>query len=140
MPYFLVLPLFLLAVLGFVTLTVVCAAVSSLKPGLPYAWRIGVGACCGCLLANIPVFALYFVPVALQAMDAHPEPGTARNGVAIAFVAALLVGPFVASALGFLGGAWVGYAAARRLGRGAITASGTGTSGEHGVTSEPPAP
>lgn len=75
MPYFPVLPLFLLAVAGFVTLTVVCSAVPGLRPGLPYAWRVR-----RLSPRQRAVFALCFVPGALQAIDAHPEPGSARNG------------------------------------------------------------
>src|SRR5947209_8475684 len=88
--------------------TIVCATVPKLRWALPFAWRVLVWSGAGCVLANLPVFALYAVPLALERSGLTPAPGTTSNVLGVALAAGLLLGPIVASAAGFLGGALFG--------------------------------
>ncbi len=114
MPYFFVLP-----VVGFVVLllggfAVVCRAAPSLRPLFPFAWRILLWSTVGVVVANAAVFLLYLVP-AFAPEELAADPGA--GGLLKVFLAAgLLVGPLVASAVGFMAGSTVGvYLALRAL-------------------------
>jgi MFS family permease len=113
-PYFLVLPVFVLAMLVLSISTVVCATVPRLRPALPFLWRVLVWSGAGCIVANLPVLALYTVPYLLERRGFVSEPGNAGNVLRVVLAAGLLIGPFVASAAGFVGGAAFGVWRASR--------------------------
>jgi|SRR6185312_2237825 len=114
-PYFFILPAFVLAILALSTATIVSAMVRRFHFVFPFAWRVLVWSAAGCILANIPVFALYFLPVGLERGGVMPKAGTARTAVGIALATGLLVGPFVATAAGFFAGAaWGAWRASRQ--------------------------
>ena len=114
MPYFIILPLFVLAVVGLSAATVVVACVPRLRPTLPIVWRVLLWSSLGVVLANIPVFGLYFVPLLLERTHMTPAEGSGMSYLKYGLVAGLLVGPFIASAAGFVGGSYVGVSLARR--------------------------
>ncbi len=108
MPYFFVLPMFVLTMLALSVATVLCATVPKLRWALPFAWRVLVWSGMGCIFANVPVFALYALPLALDRTGLTPESEYAMNALRIVLVAGLLLGPIVASAVGFFGGTLFG--------------------------------
>jgi MFS family permease len=108
MTYFFVLPVFVLAMLALAVAAILCATVPKLRWALPFAWRVLVWSGVGCVLANLPVFALHAVPFALERSGLTPAQGTTKNLLGVAFAAGLLFGPIVASAAGFFGGALFG--------------------------------
>jgi len=60
------------------------------------------------VVANIPVFALYFVPGALERTGTIPAPGFGRSALSALLAGGLLLGPIVASGVGFFGGVAAG--------------------------------
>lgn len=106
MPYFLVLPVVGAVVLLLGGFAVACRLTPSLRPLFPFAWRILLWSTAGVVAANGAVFLLYLVPAFL------PEELAADQGVGgmlkIFIAAGLLVGPLVASALGFMAGSTLG--------------------------------
>ncbi len=94
--------------------TIVCGIVPRLRWALPFAWRVLVWSGTGCILANVPVFALYAVPLALDRSGLTPEPGNARGALGVVLGVGLLLGPIVASAAVFFGGALFGVWRASR--------------------------
>ncbi len=116
MPYFFVLPIVGLVVLLLGGFAIACRATPSLRPLFPFAWRILVWSTAGVVVANAAVFLLYLVPAFA------PEELAAAQGAGgllkIFLAAGLLVGPLVATALGFMVGSTVGvYLALRALRR-----------------------
>src|SRR5262249_60806193 len=99
------------------TMTLLCAIVPGLRSGFPYAWRVWLCSSLGCVVANIPVFALYFVPGALERTGTTPAPGFGRSVLSVVLAGGLLLGPIFASGVGFLGGAAAGLFLAARAAR-----------------------
>lgn len=87
MAYFLLLPAWILALLGMIAATIATRAVPRWAPAYPFAWRILLGSTVGVLAANGALLGV-FLPVARTA-DAggggvrrrvpHPDPGTHRG-------------------------------------------------------------
>lgn len=115
MPYFVILPVFVLAMLLESLGLALCALVPRLRRALPYGWRVLVGSAVGFLTANAASLLFGVVPVlcatALGIDRDHPAAGI----VAGFTILGLFLGPLVVSPLGFLGGAWVGWRRARRV-------------------------
>jgi hypothetical protein len=63
------------------------------------------------------VFGLYFVPSVLQRANIAPAEGASHTVLTVILAGGLLVGPFIASAIGFLGGAVLGLWFAARVSR-----------------------
>jgi len=116
-PYFIVAAGFILAVALLATITLLCALVPGLRSGFPYAWRVWLWSSVGCVVANIPVFALYFVPGALERTGTTPAPGFGRSVLSVGLAGGLLLGPIVASGVGFFVGAAAGLFLAARATR-----------------------
>jgi len=116
-PYFFVAAGFVLATLLLAAITLACAVVPGLRPGLPFAWRTWLSSSVGCVVANVPVFGLYFVPAALERSDAMPAKGVGRSLPNVTLAGGLLFGPILASAAGFAGGAAAGLVLALRATR-----------------------
>lgn len=125
MAYFLILPLWLASVLVMAAVAVATRVLRGGSAAFPYAWRILLWSSLGFLTAN----GLLLGGCALVASAAGAGAGAAHPLVGLGLVAALLLGPIVASAAGFGGGALVGFVLAwrsRRLGgegRGTIVTS-----------------
>ena len=112
MPYFFILPAFGIAVLLLVGFTVACRIAPSLEPMFPFAWRIMLWSTVGFVVANAVVLLLFLVP-AFAPECAQGDPG-AREASRIGLAAGLLLGPFIASALGFMAGSTFGVFLALR--------------------------
>ncbi len=114
MPYFFVLPALGGVVLLLGGFAVACRAAPTLRPLFPFAWRILLWSTVGVLVANGAVFLLYLVPV--FAPEEIAADHGARGLLKVFLAAGLLVGPLVASALGFMVGSTFGvYQALRAL-------------------------
>ena len=114
MPYFFVILVFLIAAIGLSAASILAAVVPRLRPGFPFLWRVLLWSTAGFILANIPVFGLYFVPLLLERTGMTPSSGSSGSFLKLALAGGLLFGPLVASGLGFLGGAAIGVWLARR--------------------------
>jgi len=60
------------------------------------------------VVANVPVFALYFVPGTLERTGTTPAPGPGRSVLSVVLAGGLLLGSIIASDVGFVGGAAAG--------------------------------
>ncbi len=118
MPYFFILPVVAGIVLLLGGFAIACRLAPSLRPLYPFAWRILVWSTAGVVAANAAVLLLFLVP-AVAPEDLAADRG-AGAPLKIFLAAGLLVGPLVATALGFMVGSTVGvYLALRALrGRG----------------------
>lgn len=112
MPYFFILPAFGIAVLLLAGFAIACRVVPSLGPLFPFAWRILLWSTVGFAVANGAVLLLFLVP-AFAPEGAPGDPG-AREALRIGLAAGLLLGPFIASALGFMAGSTFGVFLALR--------------------------
>ena len=112
MPYFFIIPPFGIAVLLLAGFTVACRVAPSLTPLFPFAWRILLWSTVGFAVANGAVLLLFLVP-AFTPAAAPADPG-AREALRIGVAAGLLLGPFIASALGFMAGSTLGVFLALR--------------------------
>jgi hypothetical protein len=84
MPYFFVLPIFILTIAGLSTASVIAACVPRLRPALPFLWRVLLWSSPGFLLANIPVLCLDFVPLLLERTNFTPPEGSPRSFLTLA--------------------------------------------------------
>ncbi len=112
MPYFFVLPVVGVVVLLLGGFALACRLLPSLRPLFPFAWRILLWATVGVVAANGAVFALYLVP-AFAPEGLAADQGT-RGFLKMILAAGLLVGPLVATALGFMAGSTLGVFLALR--------------------------
>lgn len=112
MAYFFILPAFGVAVLLLGGFAIACRVAPSLNPLFPFAWRILLWSTVGFAVANGAVLLLFLVP-AFAPAAAPGDPG-AREALKIGLAAGLLVGPFIASALGFMAGSTFGVFLALR--------------------------
>lgn len=106
MTYFLVLPLFILWVLGACAMTAASRYVPQLRLLFPWVWRICLWATLGVIAANaVMVWALTI----LGSVD-HPfMPGSFADELSrLAIGVAVLAGPLLASAAGWSAGALLG--------------------------------
>jgi len=115
-PYFFILPAFGVTVVLLGGFTIACKAAPSLHPLFPFAWRILLWSTVGFAAANGAVLLLFLVP-AFAPEGVAGDPG-ARGVLKIGLAAGLLVGPFIASALGFMAGSTFGAFLALRSLRG----------------------
>src|SRR5262245_17993318 len=96
-------------------LSLICAVIPAFRRAYPYAWRMTVWSVIGCVVANIPILALYPVPPMLAPAATNPGALT-RVGLAALFLT-LFLGPVVASVIGYGGGVflgiWLGHLATR---------------------------
>lgn len=114
MPYFLILPIFAVAMCAEGVGVLLCAAIPALRRALPYGWRMLVGSLLGFLTANLASLLVGVVPVlCAAAMGIGKDDPGARVAAGFALLG-LFFGPLIVSPLGFLGGAWVGLRRARR--------------------------
>jgi len=104
-PYFMVAAGFILAVAPSQPSRSYVRLSPGLRSGFPYAWRVWLCSSLGCVVANIPVFALYFVPGALERTAITPAHGFGRSVLSVVLAGGLLLGPIIASGVGFFGGA-----------------------------------
>jgi len=114
-PYFIVAVGFILAVVLLATITP--SVQLFLRSGFPFAWRVWLWSSLGCVVANVPVFVLYFLPEALERTGTTPPPGLGRNVGSVVLAGGLLLGPIIASVAGFVGGAAAGLVLAARATR-----------------------
>ncbi len=112
MPYFFVLPVVGVVVLLLGGFALACRVTPSLRPLFPFAWRILAWSTVGVVTANGAVFLLYLVP-AFSPEELAADQG-ARGLLKIVLAAGLLVGPLVATALGFMAGSTLGVFLALR--------------------------
>lgn len=109
MPYFLILPVFALAMCAEGLGVLLCAAVPSIRPAaLPYGRSLLLGSSLGFLMANLASVLLAIVPVLIGMLLGVGTEGHGAQIVATFVLLGLFVGPLVASPLGFLGGAILG--------------------------------
>jgi len=115
MPYFVILPIFAMALCAESIGLLLCAAVPALRRGLPYGWHMLVGSLVGFVTANAASLLVGVVPVLIAAMlGIHKDDPGAQVAAGFALLG-LFFGPLIVSPLGFLGGAWVGLRRARRV-------------------------
>ncbi len=110
MTYFLVLPAWLLAVLAMGAVTVAVRVVPRLSPAYRYAWRVLLWSSIGFVVANGAMVGLYLLVARAD------TSGAAGDAAKVGIAAALFLGPVVASAVGFVGGAAAGAVLAWRSG------------------------
>ena len=107
MLYFFILPAFLLWLVVAAGSVVLAKSVKDLQPALPYVWRICLHATLGFLIANIMfIVALWIGSDAMKEATSEPKGGgllQAMIGVAV------ILGPVVASAIGWFCGAVTGF-------------------------------
>lgn len=101
MPYFIILPLWLVAVAGMAAATVATRLAQRLRPAYPFAWRILVWTSVGFVTANALVMLFYFVAAQAAAMAG---PGPHHPLAKIGLASALLLAPIAGSVGGFLAG------------------------------------
>ena len=114
MPYLALLSIFALLVGVEGAVVLVCALVPSLRSALPYGWRMLVGSSVGFVVGYLASMLLGGVAVVCAAaLDIDRDHPAAQIVVAVVLIG-FVIGPLVASPLGFLGGAWFGLQSARR--------------------------
>ena len=115
MLYFFILPAVALATFAMSVVSLICRLVTRLRWAYPYAWRVLVWSVVGFVVANIPIVALYLLP--LLFVQSGADPKAIGKPVAIVFAAGLFLGPLVALVVGYGGGAvlglWFGFKATR---------------------------
>ncbi len=116
MPYFFVLPVVGAVVLLLGGFALACRLAPPLRPLFPFAWRILLWSTVGVVAANGAVFLLYLVP-AIAPEELATDQG-ARGLLKMLLAAGLVVGPLVATALGFMAGSTLGVFLALRALRG----------------------
>jgi len=114
MPYFFVVQAFVMATLVMAAAALLCAFVSRLRWAYPFAWRMLVWSSVGCVVVNLPVLALYLVPLAFDRAGISLNSGGSGSALNIVLAVGLLIGPVVASAAGYIGGVLLGYYLALR--------------------------
>lgn len=114
MPYFVILPIFAVAVCAESIGLLLCAVIPALRRGLPYGWRMLVGSLLGFVTANAASLLVGVVPVLCAAAVGIGKDDPEAQVVAGFALLGLFFGPLIVSPLGFLGGAWVGLRRARR--------------------------
>lgn len=114
MPYFFILPLYLLGVGILLGATAVCFCSSRLRPWSVYPFAAAIGSVPGFVLANAALFfgALGVAKLALLSTWEVPQ-----IFATVAAAATIFIGPFVASAIGVLFGASLGVIVAWHLKR-----------------------
>ena len=102
MPYFIILPVYVLLLVALVVAAIITRFVPRLQPASAYIVGGAVGTLPAFLVANILVTIAGLLPVwAAQKMEL---PQWLHDATRLFVAAALLIGPFVASAIGvFLG-------------------------------------
>jgi hypothetical protein len=106
MPYFFIVPAYVLLVVGMTVLAVVARFVPRLRPTSGYVAGGAVGTLPGFVVANVLISIAGLLPVWAAQHVSLPE--WLHNVLKVFVAAVLLIGPFVASllgvALGFAGG------------------------------------
>lgn len=115
MPYFVILPIFAVAVCAEGICLLLCAAIPALRRAVPYGWRMLVGSFLGFLTANAASLLVGILPVLCAALIGIDKDDPGAQVVAAFALLGLFFGPLIVSPLGFLGGAWVGLRRARRV-------------------------
>jgi hypothetical protein len=115
MPYFVILPVFVLATCAEGLGLALCAAIPALRRVVPYGWRMVVGSVLGFVTANLASLAVGVVPVLCATALGIDRDHPGAPVVAAFALLGLFLGPLIVSPLGFLGGAWVGWRRARRV-------------------------
>jgi len=114
MPYFVILPVFAVAVCAEGLVLGLCAAIPALRQIVPYGWRVLVGSLLGFLTANLASLLVGVVPVLCATALRIDKDSPGAKVVAGFALLGLFFGPLVVSPLGFLGGAWLGLRRAWR--------------------------
>ncbi|MEI8064634.1 MAG: hypothetical protein WCH84_11295 [Verrucomicrobiota bacterium] len=113
MPYFFILPAYVLLVLGLTVAVIIFLLVREWRPAKSYIVAGTIGTFLGIVLANILVTVLGVLPFLFARVPSLPEP--LRKGAGILGLGILMIGPFIASVVGVLLGFGVGlYYAYRR--------------------------
>lgn len=122
MAYFLVLPAFALWLIVAALAVAIVKTVPRLASIYPYAWRVSVWATVGFVIANVALAVA--VAVGFVAVDRYSaEPSAMRDAAQATLGVTAIVGPFIASALGWLAGAVFGLILAHRSLRHAVLAT-----------------
>jgi MFS family permease len=114
MPYFVILPVFLVAMCAEGLGLALCALVPKLRRAVPYGWRVLVGSVVGFVTANLASLLVGVVPVLVASALGIDRDHPGAPVVAAFALLGLFLGPLVVSPLGFLGGAWFGWRRAKR--------------------------
>jgi hypothetical protein len=114
MAYFIILPLWLVAVAGIASVTIATRFVPRFGPAYPFVWRILLWTSVGFLFANGLVLVFYVVAARL-AGSLGPPPHPVSQ---VVLGSALLLAPIAGSVGGFLGGlafgVWLAMRAMRK--------------------------
>jgi hypothetical protein len=97
MPYFFIVPVWAFVIVLMSAFTLLAWTVDSMRPWFGVAWRILLWSTVGVLIAN-----LIFGSILMASTTSDISHGGAL--VKYSFAGLLLLGPFIASALGYLGG------------------------------------
>ena len=106
MPYFIIIPAYLLLLIVLIVTAIIVRFVPRLQPASGYILGATVGTLPGFIAANLIVTLAGLLPV-MVAQKVSP-PQWLHNAVTVLVAAALLVGPFVASAIGTIVGCAAG--------------------------------
>jgi len=101
--YFVILPIFLVALASMVCVTIASRFIEPLKPAYPFIWRILLGSALGFVLANSLLMVLFLL-AGTQVSVGKEQSDVVKFGYAVA----LLLGPAIASFFGFAGGSALG--------------------------------
>jgi MFS family permease len=114
MPYFVILTYFALAVMAWGSVIALCASVPNWRAAVPYGWRMLVGSSVGFVLANLASVVIGVAPVLLALLIGIDRDDPRAQIVSAFALFGLFIGPLLASPIGFVGGAWLGFRRASR--------------------------
>jgi hypothetical protein len=100
MPYFFILPAYVVLLLGLSLAAIVSHVVREWRPARGYIVAGTIGTFLGIVLANVFVTILGVLPFLFARLTALPEP--LRKGARIVGLGILMIGPFIASVAGVL--------------------------------------
>ena len=102
--YFIIIPVFVVALFLMGCVVVACRFVDAIKPLYPFAWRVLLWSSLGFVLANSVMLGLLILP-GTSGFQGFEQAG---NLAKIGYASVLLLGPAIASFIGFFGGTVMG--------------------------------
>jgi len=102
--YFVILPVFVVALVLMGCVVVACRFVDAIKPLHPFAWRVLLWSSLGFVLANSVMLGLLMLPGASGSTGLEQAGNLAKIG----YASVLFLSPAIASFIGFFGGAVLG--------------------------------